>query len=63
LLRASQINGSSLCVDVHPRLLKKAGETDERLFAVAAWREAPYFSDETQTWAMPPSTKSSMPVM
>jgi alkylhydroperoxidase family enzyme len=30
---------------MHPRLAKKAGETDERLFAVAAWREAPYFSD------------------
>lgn len=44
-LRASQINGCSLCVDMHPRLLKKAGETDERLFAVAAWRDAPYFTD------------------
>ena len=44
-LRASQINGCSVCVDMHPRMLKKAGETDERLFAVAAWRDAPYFSD------------------
>src|SRR5436305_14642007 len=44
-LRASQINGCSACVDMHPKLAKKAGETDERLFAVAAWREAPYFSD------------------
>ena len=44
-LRASQINGCSLCVDMHPRLLKKAGETDERLFAVAAWRDVPYFTD------------------
>ncbi len=44
-LRASQINGCSLCVDMHSRDLKKAGETDERLFAVAAWREAPYFTD------------------
>jgi len=43
-LRASQINGCSACVDMHPRLAKKAGETEERLFAVAAWREAPYFS-------------------
>ncbi len=43
-LRASQINGCSVCVDSHPRHLKKAGETDERLFAVAAWRDAPYFS-------------------
>ena len=44
-LRASQINGCSLCVDMHPRMLRKAGETDERLFAVAAWRDAPYFTD------------------
>lgn len=44
-LRASQINGCSVCVDMHPRMLKKAGETDERLFAVAAWRDTPYFTD------------------
>src|SRR5438034_5757511 len=44
-LRASQINGCSVCVDMHGRYLKKEGETDERLFAVAAWQDAPYFSD------------------
>ena len=44
-LRASQINGCSLCVDMHARDLKKAGESDERLFGIAAWRESPYFSD------------------
>jgi len=44
-LRASQINGCSVCVDMHPRLSKHVGETDERLFAVAAWRDAPYFTD------------------
>ena len=44
-LRASQINGCSVCVDMHSRDLKRAGETDERLFAVAAWRDAPYFTD------------------
>lgn len=44
-LRASQINGCSVCVDMHPRLAKKDGETDKRLFAVAAWHEAPYFTD------------------
>src|SRR5579864_4659344 len=43
-LRASQINGCGLCTDMHARDAKKAGETDERLFAVAAWREAPYFT-------------------
>ena len=44
-LRASQINGCSVCVDMHARDLKKAGDTDERVFAVAAWRDAPYFTD------------------
>ncbi len=44
-LRASQINGCSVCVDMHARELGQAGETDARLFAVAAWRDAPYFSD------------------
>ena len=44
-LRASQINGCSVCVDMHPRLLRHAGETDERLLAVSAWRDAPYFTD------------------
>ncbi|MER8408191.1 carboxymuconolactone decarboxylase family protein [Mesorhizobium sp. M0185] len=44
-LRASQINGCSFCVDMHARELKKAGEKDERIFAVSAWRETPYFTD------------------
>lgn len=44
-LRASQINGCGFCVDMHARDLKKSGEKDERMFAVAAWREAPYFTD------------------
>jgi AhpD family alkylhydroperoxidase len=44
-LRTSQINGCSVCVDMHARELKKAGEKDERIFAVSAWRETPYFTD------------------
>jgi AhpD family alkylhydroperoxidase len=44
-LRASQINGCSACVDGGARTAEKAGESTERLFAVAAWREAPYFTD------------------
>jgi AhpD family alkylhydroperoxidase len=43
-LRASQINGCSFCVDMHARDLKKGGETDARLYAVAAWRESPQFT-------------------
>jgi AhpD family alkylhydroperoxidase len=44
-LRASQINGCGVCAVQHPRLARKLGETDDRLFAVAAWRDAPYFTD------------------
>jgi len=44
-LRVSQINGCSLCVDGGVRHARRMGEKDERLFAVAAWREAPYFTD------------------
>ena len=44
-LRASQINACSVCVDMHWRGLKQHGETDERAFAVAAWYDAPYFTD------------------
>jgi AhpD family alkylhydroperoxidase len=44
-LRASQINGCSFCCASGSRHAKASGETDERLFSVAAWREAPYFTD------------------
>ena len=44
-MRISQINGCSVCVDSGARSAKKFGETDERLFAVGAWRHAPYFTD------------------
>ena len=44
-LRASQINGCSVCVDMHAKQMKRAGETDQRLFAVAAWRDTPFFTE------------------
>jgi AhpD family alkylhydroperoxidase len=43
-LRASQINGCAVCLEMHAGDLKKEGATDQQLFTVAAWREAPYFS-------------------
>jgi AhpD family alkylhydroperoxidase len=43
-LRASQINGCSYCSDMHSRELKDAGESDERIWTVAAWRDARYFT-------------------
>jgi len=44
-LRTSQINGCGYCIDGGVKHAKTAGETDERLFAVAAWRDTPYFND------------------
>ena len=44
-LRASQINGCGFCNDMHAKELKKLGEKDERIFAVAAWRETKYFNE------------------
>jgi len=44
-IRASQINGCSVCLDMHTREMKTAGEADQRVLLVGAWREAPYFSD------------------
>jgi AhpD family alkylhydroperoxidase len=43
-LRASQVNGCSVCVDMHSRDLKKHGEPDDKIFAVAAWRDNPIFN-------------------
>jgi AhpD family alkylhydroperoxidase len=44
-LRASMINGCAYCVDMHTKDARKTGESEQRLYAVAAWREAPFFSD------------------
>jgi AhpD family alkylhydroperoxidase len=43
-LRASQLNGCSVCVDMHAAELRKAGETDDRIDTVAGWRDAPWFT-------------------
>jgi AhpD family alkylhydroperoxidase len=50
-LRASQINGCAMCLDTGVRHAKQAGDTDERLHAVAAWRESPHF-DEAECAAL-----------
>jgi AhpD family alkylhydroperoxidase len=43
-LRASQMNGCAYCVDMHSHDLKADGETDERLYSLVTWREAPFFT-------------------
>jgi AhpD family alkylhydroperoxidase len=44
-IRVGQINGCSVCVDMHCRTLKKLGESDQRIFSIATWRETPYYTD------------------
>lgn len=44
-LRASQINGCSVCVDMHAKELQHDGTPLDHIFAVAAWRETPFFSE------------------
>jgi AhpD family alkylhydroperoxidase len=44
-VRASQINGCAVCLDMHTRELQHAGEPNAKILTVAAWREAPYFTD------------------
>jgi AhpD family alkylhydroperoxidase len=44
-IRVGQINGCAVCVDMHSRALKKLGESDQRVFNAATWRETPYYTD------------------
>ncbi|MGA2673228.1 MAG: carboxymuconolactone decarboxylase family protein [Terracidiphilus sp.] len=42
--RASQMNGCAYCIDMHTRDARAAGETEQRLYALSAWRETPFFT-------------------
>jgi AhpD family alkylhydroperoxidase len=44
-LRVSQLNGCAYCIDMHSQTARAVGETEQRLYALPAWREAPFFSD------------------
>jgi AhpD family alkylhydroperoxidase len=44
-LRASLINGCGYCVDMHTKVARSHGETEQRLYAVSLWREAPFYTD------------------
>jgi AhpD family alkylhydroperoxidase len=43
--RVSQINGCAYCIDMHTKDARAAGETEQRLYALNAWRETPFYSD------------------
>jgi AhpD family alkylhydroperoxidase len=45
-IRSSQINGCAYCLDMHTKEARKAGETEQRIYALNAWRETPFFSEE-----------------
>src|SRR6266542_4627352 len=52
--RVSQINGCALCLDMHSKDLRAAGETEQRLYLLDAWRESPFYSDRERAalaWA------------
>jgi AhpD family alkylhydroperoxidase len=44
-MRASQINGCAYCLDMHSQDARTAGETEQRLYALSAWRETPFFTE------------------
>ena len=44
-IRASQINGCAYCLDMHTKDARLAGETEQRIYALSAWRETPFFTD------------------
>ena len=44
-VRASIVNGCAYCIDMHARVARQRGESEQRLYALAAWRDAPFFSD------------------
>ena len=47
-IRASQLNGCSYCIDMHTKEARAAGETEQRLYLVSAWRDTPFFTEEEQ---------------
>jgi AhpD family alkylhydroperoxidase len=44
-IRASQLNGCAYCIDMHTKDARAVGETEQRLYALPAWRETPFFTD------------------
>ena len=45
-IRSSQVNGCAFCINMHTRDARKAGETEQRIYALNAWRETPFFSED-----------------
>ena len=45
-IRASQINGCAFCIDMHTKDARKAGETEQRIYGLSAWRETPFYTEQ-----------------
>jgi AhpD family alkylhydroperoxidase len=45
-IRASQINGCAFCIDMHTKEARKAGETEQRIYTLNAWRDAPFYTED-----------------
>ena len=45
-IRASQVNGCAFCINMHTKDARKAGETEQRIYALNAWRDTPFFTEE-----------------
>jgi AhpD family alkylhydroperoxidase len=44
-IRASQLNGCAYCIDMHAKVARARGETEQRIYALSAWRETPFFDE------------------
>lgn len=63
--RASQLNGCAYCIDMHTKDARAAGEVEQRLYALAAWRETPFYTDREQAalaWTEAVTLVSQAPV-
>ncbi|REK69492.1 carboxymuconolactone decarboxylase family protein [Paenibacillus paeoniae] len=47
-IRASQLNGCAFCINMHTKEARSEGETEQRIYALSAWRDTPYFSEKEQ---------------
>lgn len=48
-IRASQLNGCAFCIDMHTKVARAHGETEQRIYALSAWRETPFFDERERT--------------
>jgi AhpD family alkylhydroperoxidase len=61
-IRASQLNGCAYCIDMHTKDARAIGETEQRIYALPAWAETPYFTARERAWnAIAVTTRAWVP--